>query len=107
MPAAAARALRPMATRRPLMAITAVQALCRIAKRIPDQFNSFRRAERDGVCSVASAEVFGVASFGEGAATAKSLAKDEIRVQSDRVRGSLDQSDSCEWQAGISRPAIR
>lgn len=43
MPAAAASALRPMATRMPLMAMTAVQALCRMAKRIPDQPNSWRR----------------------------------------------------------------
>src|SRR6267154_3934138 len=43
MPAAAASALRPMATRMPLMAMTAVQALCRIAKTIPDQPNSWRR----------------------------------------------------------------
>src|SRR6266849_2373989 len=43
MPAAAASALRPMATRTPLMAMTAVQALCRMAKRIPDQPNSWRR----------------------------------------------------------------
>ncbi len=38
MPAAAARALKPIATRRPLMATTAVQALWRIAKTTPDQF---------------------------------------------------------------------
>src|SRR5207237_1325251 len=37
MPAAAARALRPRATRMPLIAMTAVQALCRMAKTIPDQ----------------------------------------------------------------------
>src|SRR5882757_3129185 len=43
MPAAAASALRPMATRMPLMAMTAEQALCRMAKRIPDQPNSCRR----------------------------------------------------------------
>ena len=43
MPAAAASALSPMATRMPLMAMTAVQALCKRAKRIPDQPNSWRR----------------------------------------------------------------
>src|SRR5882724_12164196 len=47
MPAAAASALRPMATRTPLTAMTAVHALCRIAKRIPDQPNNFRREESD------------------------------------------------------------
>lgn len=40
MPAAAARALRPIATRKPLMAMTAVQALWRMAKAKPDQLVS-------------------------------------------------------------------
>jgi hypothetical protein len=40
MPAAAASALRPMATRTPLMAITAVQALCRIAKTMLGQLRN-------------------------------------------------------------------
>jgi len=49
MPAAAASAPRPMATRTPLMAMTAVHALCRIAKRITDQPNNFRREECDSI----------------------------------------------------------
>ena len=83
MPAAAANALKPIATRIPLMAMTAVQRLCGIAKRIPDQPKSFRRVVRDGACSVASAEVSGAGSFGEGAITAKSLVEEEFSVQSD------------------------
>ena len=46
MPAAAARAERPMATRTPLMAITAVQALCRIAKIRLDQLRIRMRANQ-------------------------------------------------------------
>src|SRR5258705_3089859 len=52
MPAAAASALRPMATRTPLMAMTAVQALCRIAKTIPDQPNNLSRERREFVDSL-------------------------------------------------------
>src|SRR5260370_39185040 len=52
MPAAAASALRPMATRMPLIAMTAVQALCRIAKRIPDQPNNLSRERRESVDSL-------------------------------------------------------
>jgi len=37
MPAAAARALKPMATRTPLTAMTAVQALCKMAKMMLDK----------------------------------------------------------------------
>ena len=47
MPAAAARALRPMATRTPLIAMTAVQALCKTAKKIPDHPSSFKRVENE------------------------------------------------------------
>ena len=38
-----------MATRTPLMAMTAVQALCNTAKRIPDPFSSLRREETESV----------------------------------------------------------
>src|ERR1700756_5034626 len=61
MPAAAARAPRPMATRTPLMAMTAVQALCRIAKTIPDQPKTFRREERDSVASEVRSGAFSAA----------------------------------------------
>src|SRR5713101_6158162 len=83
MPAAAARALSPMATRTPLMAMTAVQALCRIAKRIPDQLNNFRRDERDSVRSDASTAVCIAGPLEVGVVTEKILAKGELCVQSE------------------------
>src|SRR5438270_7869829 len=55
MPPAAASALRPMATRTPLMAITAVQALCRSANRIPDHPKILRRATSVGGTSAVGA----------------------------------------------------
>src|SRR5579863_1557938 len=73
MPAAAANALRPTATRTPLMAITAVHALCRIAKRIPDQPKSFKRDERDSAPSGVSLSC--AVSLDVGEVTAESLAK--------------------------------
>src|SRR5882757_5999393 len=61
MPAAAASALRPMATRTPLMAMTAVQALCRMAKRIPDQPNSCRRERSESAESSLRVELSALA----------------------------------------------
>src|ERR1700756_1610318 len=61
MPAAAARAPRPIATRTPLMAMTAVQALCRIAKTIPDQPKTFRREERDSLAPEVRSGAFSAA----------------------------------------------
>src|SRR5260370_37849980 len=60
MPAAAASALRPMATRTPLMAMTAVQALCKIAKTIPDQPNNLSRERRESVDSLGTSLLAGL-----------------------------------------------
>jgi hypothetical protein len=83
VPAAAASALSPMATRMPLMAMTAVHALCRMAKRIPDQFNNFKRVESGSVRSASSVALCGAALPGVRVVTETILAKDEFCVQSD------------------------
>src|SRR5258708_3400460 len=62
MPAAAASALRPMATRMPLIAMTAVQALCKMAKRIPDQPNNLSRGRSESVDSLGTSVWAGFAS---------------------------------------------
>ncbi len=64
MPAAAARALSPMATRTLLMAITAVQALCKTENRIPDQFRNFRREPGDTAGTSATSPCVTRGSFG-------------------------------------------
>ena len=70
MPAAAARALRPRATRTPLIAMTAVQALCRMAKTIPDQPKTFRRDDRVAADAESRGASWGVASVVEFSSTA-------------------------------------
>ena len=55
MPAAAASALKPMATRMPLMATTAEQKLCNNAKTKLDQVSNLVRALLSGALGTAEA----------------------------------------------------
>src|SRR6266481_3240328 len=98
MPAAAARALRPRATRTPLIAMTAVQSLCRMAKTIPDQPKIFRRDDRDTVDAESCGASWGFASAVEFSGTAIEFSgarnSRPIGAMQVRVRLLLDSGES-------------
>src|SRR5258708_39983031 len=90
MPGAAASALRPMDARMPLIAMTAVQALCKMAKRIPDQPNNLSRGRSESVDSLGTSVWAGFASPAIWLGTEIERSEvQEVRPICSRIHGGL------------------